>query len=43
MKPAKFYTSILNEMEMSAVRGGNDEPIKQPDLIVVLPPPPEAV
>ena len=43
MKPAKFYTSILNEMEMSVVRGGNDEPIKQPEHIILLPPPPDAV
>jgi hypothetical protein len=43
MNPAKFYPSILNEMEMSAVIGGNDEPIKQPEVIVLLPPPPDTV
>jgi hypothetical protein len=43
MNPSKFYNSTISISQMSAVRGGNDEPIKQPEVIVLLPPPPDAV
>ncbi len=36
-----FSNQLLSQAELFNVRGGNDNPIKVPENVVLLPPPPE--
>ena len=40
MNPNKFNNSIITQKQMSDIRGGNDEPIRVAESILLPPPPP---
>ncbi len=40
MKTANFLNNLLNETEMSALRGGTDGCVRDPIVAVLLPPKP---